>query len=122
MNQAGEVRAGANTSDLDKLLERILAKVPPLISLPKAGQKCPYTTKPRTFLVELVAPCERNGFKPPVKAIYKKSHRHAQRGTWLIPTENLFRYLLGLAEDSAQLFIETHNERTQDQRSPKAKA
>ena len=103
----------AHPSDVEQLLERVLTKVPPIIGLPKAGQKCPYTGKPRTFLVELIVPCERNGFKPPVKAIYKKAHRHAQRGIWLIPSENLFRYLLGLAEDSAQVFVETRKERAQ---------
>jgi hypothetical protein len=117
INDLGKAPAAAISPDLDKVLEGILAKVPPLLSLPKAGQKCPYTTKSRTFLVELVAPCERNGFKPPVKAIYKKSHRHAQRGTWLIPSENLFRYLLGLAEDSVRVFINTREERTHSQGS-----
>jgi hypothetical protein len=120
-NGAGEAPAASTISpDLDKILERILTKVPPILSLPKAGQKCPYTGKPRTFLAELVAPCERNGFKPPVKAIYKKSHRHAQRGVWLIPAENLFRYLLGLSEGSVQVFMDTREERTRNQGSSTA--
>ena len=113
INDAGEATPIASQSDQERVLEHILARVPPVISLPKAGQKCPYTTKPRTFLVELIAPCKRNGFKPPVKAIYKKAHRHAQRGIWLIPSENLFRYLLDLAQGSAQVFNETREERTQ---------
>lgn len=57
-------------------------------------------------MVELVAPTKRNGGKPPVKAIYHKTNRYAQRGTWLIPSENLFRVLLTQAENSVQDFDE----------------
>jgi hypothetical protein len=63
-------------------------------------------------MMELIAPGERNNSKPPVKAIYKKSHKHAQRGQWLIPAENLFRYLLGLAAQSNETFVETAQART----------
>lgn len=84
--------------ELEAQLARILARVPPILKLPKPKQRCFYCNQSRTGLRELVAPCERNGFKPPVKAIYRRSHKHAVRGQWLIPAENLFRYLLGLAE------------------------
>jgi len=101
------------TSELERQLERILARVPPLLTLPKPKTRCPYTNESRTSLVELIAPCERNNFKPPVKAIYKRAHRFAQRGQWLIPAENLFRYLLGLADHSAEDYMETAKTRTE---------
>lgn len=76
-------------------LARILAKVPPILRLPKAGTRCPYTQLSRTGLSELVTPTRRNGGKPPVQARYQRAHRYAVRGVWLIPAEPLFRYLLG---------------------------
>jgi hypothetical protein len=105
------VRKGAD--DLEAQLARILARVPPIIILPKPKQKCPYTVQSRTSLLELVAPCERNGHKPPVRAIYRRSHKHAVRGRWLIPAENLFRYLLGLSEGSNDAYLTLAAERKQ---------
>jgi hypothetical protein len=96
-----------NDPELEQQLEAILARVPPIIRLPPPRGRCPYTGKSRTALVELIAPCERNGFKPAIQAIYEKSHRHAQRGTWSIPSATLFRYLLSLTGDSAQRYVET---------------
>jgi hypothetical protein len=61
--------------------------------------------------LELIAPCQRNDFKPPVKAIYRRSHKHAVRGRWLIPAEPLFRYLLSLSEDSAAVYQHLAQER-----------
>jgi hypothetical protein len=78
----------------EALLARILAQVPPIIRLPKPGTRCPYSQLSRTALSELVVPTARNRGKPPVLAIHHRSHRYAQRGIWLIPAENLFRYLL----------------------------
>lgn len=94
-------------SEWEQQLERILARVPPLITLPRPKERCPFSSKSRTGLLELVAPCERNNFKPPVRAIYKRAHKFAQRGQWLIPSENLFRYLLGLTETSTEEFLKT---------------
>lgn len=102
-------------------LERILARVPPLIKLPKPKTRCPYSNESRTGLVELIAPCERNNFKPPVRAIYKRAHKYAQRGQWLIPTENLFSYLLGLAETSADEYLETARARARAKQEKGAK-
>lgn len=99
--------------DLEAQLARILARVPPIITLPKPKQKCPYTAQSRTSLLELVAPCERNGHKPPVRAIYRRSHKHAVRGRWLIPAENLFRYLLSLEADSVAAYSQLAAERKQ---------
>ena len=86
-------------------LERILARVPPIFRLPPPKARCPYSGLSRTGLLELIAPCERNGFKPPVRAIYRKSHRFAQRGVWQILAEPLFRHLLSAAEHSAEDYI-----------------
>ena len=94
-------------SDFERLLDRIMHGVPPFIGLPKPKDRCPWTSKSRTGLLELIAPCERNGFKPPVQAIYKKAHKHARRGQWLIPTEALFRYLLGLSASSTEEYLAT---------------
>lgn len=99
--------------DLEAQLARILARVPPIITLPKPKQKCPYTAQSRTALLELVAPGERNGHKPPVRAIYRRSHKHAVRGRWLIPAENLFRYLLSLEADSVAAYSQLAAERKQ---------
>jgi hypothetical protein len=97
--------------ELESAVQRVLARVPPIITLPRAKQRCPYTGQSRTSLLELVAPCDRNGHRPPVKAIYRRSHKYAVRGRWLIPAENLFRYLLSLAEDSAETYSKLAVER-----------
>lgn len=99
--------------DLDAQLDRILARVPPIITLPKPKQKCPFTGQSRTSLLELIGPCDRNGHKPPVRAIYRRSHKNAVRGRWLIPAENLFRYLLSLEADSVAAYSQLAAERKQ---------
>ena len=96
---------------LEEQLARILAKVPPILRLPPPGARCPYSQLSRTGLSELVTPTARNGGKPPVQAIYQRAHRYAQRGIWLIPAENLFRYLLGRAESSVAEFSRAEEER-----------
>jgi hypothetical protein len=108
---------GADENEIQ--LERILDRVPPLLTLPKPKTRCPYSNESRTGLVELIAPCKRNNFKPPVKAIYKRAHKHAQRGQWLIPAENLFRYLLGLAETSTDEYLETFKARAEAKQTKK---
>ena len=88
-------------------LARLLERVPALLRLPAPKARCPHTGLSRSGMVELVVPTKRNGGNPPVKAVYRKTNRHAQRGTWLIPSENLFRVLLTQAENSIQDFNET---------------
>ena len=90
----------------EEQLARILVGVPKFIRLPKASTRCQYTQLSRTALNELVAPTKRNGGKPPVQAVYQRVHRYAQRGTWLIPAENLFRYLLSLSASSVEEYQE----------------
>lgn len=108
------------TAEIEAQLERILGRVPPLIVLPKPKERCPYSSRSRTGLLELIAPCQRNNFKPPVRAIYKRAHKHAQRGQWLIPSENLFRFLFGLAETSADEYLETTKARAAARQEGKA--
>ncbi|HWN96911.1 MAG TPA: hypothetical protein VNT99_17920 [Methylomirabilota bacterium] len=102
---------------LEGELEHVLKRCPPFLTLPKALTRCPFSNLSRTGLVELIAPGPRNNFKPPVKAIYKKAHKHAQRGQWLIPAETLFRYLLGLTEDSTATFMATAKIRSDSQKT-----
>lgn len=108
------VQAANCADNLEMELQRILKRVPPIITLPQPKERCPYTSQSRTSMLELVAPCERNGFTPPVRAIYRRSHKHAVRGRWLIPSENLFRYLLGLSAGSADAYRKMAAERKQN--------
>ena len=62
-------------------------------------------------MVELIAPVERNGYRPPVAATYLKRNERARRGIWLIPSENLFRYLLGLEVKSLESYAEMQRNR-----------
>lgn len=99
---------------LEEQLARSLANVPSFIRLPQAGTRCPHTQLSRTALNELVAPTKRNAGKPPVQAVYQRAHRYAQRGTWLIPSENLFRYLLGLSSSSMEEYTKASDLRVPD--------
>lgn len=102
---------------LEAQLARILTRVPPILTLPKPKTRCPWTGESRTGLAELVTPCDRNGFKPPVRAIYKRAHTRARRGQWLIPAENLFRYLLTLAEHSEEHYLAAAEARIEAKRA-----
>ena len=97
-----DVALPLETAALEAQLARILAKVPPILRLPPPGTRCPFSQLSRTGLSELVTPTARNGGKPPVQAIYQRAHKYAQRGVWLIPAENLFRYLLSLGASSVE--------------------
>ena len=105
------VSNGANDHELEAQLDRLLGRIPAIITLPKPKQKCPYTGQSRTALLEMVAPSEKNGGKPPVRASYRRSHKHATRGRWLIPAENLFRYILSLESESVAAYSELAAER-----------
>lgn len=84
-------------AELEVQLAGVLGRVPPLIRLPRPKQRCPYSSLSRSGFYEIVAPCRRNNFKPPVPGNYLKSNPRAQRGIWLVSSERLFRFLLGLA-------------------------
>jgi hypothetical protein len=97
---------------LEEQLARILARIPPILRLPLQGDRCPYSQLCRTGLTELVTPTARNGGNPPVQAIYQRAHRYAQRRVWLIPAENLFRYLLTLGASSLKEYQKADGLRT----------
>jgi hypothetical protein len=67
-------------------------KLPVWIRLPRPGDRCPFTGLSRSFLAELVRPCERNGYKPPVEA--KKIDRNgSNRGVLLVNLKSLLDYI-----------------------------
>lgn len=71
------------------------------LRLPRPGARCPVSNLSRSTLAELVRPCPRNGYAPPVEARVLK-RRDARRGVLLISRESLLGYLSGLpAPDSA---------------------
>ena len=91
--------------NLEAQLAQILSTVPPIIRLPAPGKRCRYTQLSRSAMAELIAPTRRNNRRPPVRAAYHRAHQHAQRGVWLIPAENLFRYLLALMDSSVEDYL-----------------
>jgi hypothetical protein len=62
------------------------------IRLPRPGTRCPVTGLSRSTLAELVRPCPRNDYRPPVEARVLK-RRGAMRGVLLISRESLLGYL-----------------------------
>ena len=82
------------SADVELQLENILRRVPPIIRLPRPKERCPYTGLSRTGLVELVSPCQRNGYRPPVPVAPLKRNERVRRGVYLIPAERIFRHLL----------------------------
>ena len=98
-------------SPLEEQLTRILQQVPPFLRLPAPGTRCPYSNLSRTGLVELIAPVERNGFRPPVVATYLKRNERARRGIWLIPSENLFRHLLSATRKAKESYAQMQRSR-----------
>ena len=65
------------------------------LRLPRPGDRCPVSGLSRSTLVELVRPCDRNDFQPPVEARHLK-RRGNNRGVLLISRESLLRFLDGL--------------------------
>ena len=62
------------------------------LRLPRPSSRCPVSNLSRSTLAELVRPCPRNDFKPPVEARLLK-RRDARRGVLLISRESLLGYL-----------------------------
>ena len=62
------------------------------LRLPRPGSRCPVTNLSRSTLNELVRPCPRNGYAPPVEARLLK-RLDSRRGVVLISRESLLRYL-----------------------------
>ncbi len=69
---------------------------PEFIRLPRPKTRCPYTGLARTTLDELVVPCHRNSFRPPVKSKVLKQPT-AIRGIRLVHFRSLLDYLEGLS-------------------------
>ena len=74
--------------------------VPEFIRLPKTGTRDPLTSNSRSTLNSMILPTKANGFRPPVKSIVLKSHKHAARGVRMIVVSSLLAYLHGLPSDS----------------------
>lgn len=62
------------------------------LRLPRPGERCPVSALSRSGLVELVRPCERNGYCPPVAARHLR-RKGSQRGVVLIEVASLRAYL-----------------------------
>ena len=62
------------------------------IRLPRAGTKCEVSGLSRSTLAELVRPCERNGFRPPVEARMLR-RKGSSRGVLLINRAALLEFL-----------------------------
>ena len=62
------------------------------LRLPRPGTRCPVSNLSRSTLAELVRPCARNNFSPPVAARVLK-RRDARRGVLLVSRESLLGYL-----------------------------
>jgi hypothetical protein len=64
------------------------------IRLPRPGNRCPLTGLSRSTLAELVRPCERNAYAPPVESRLLK-RKHAARGVLLINRASLLAFIDG---------------------------
>jgi len=65
------------------------------LRLPRPGARCQITGLSRSSLAELVRPCPRNDFSPPVEARLLK-RRDARRGVLLINKASLLAFLTDL--------------------------
>ena len=62
------------------------------IRLPRPGTRCPVSGLSRSSLAELVRPCPRNDYRPPVEARVLK-RRGAMRGVLLVSRAALLAYI-----------------------------
>lgn len=72
------------------------------LRLPRPGDRCPISGLSRSTLSELVRPCARNNFAPPVAARLLK-RRDARRGVLLVSRESLLGYLSDLPAPAATI-------------------
>lgn len=69
-----------------------LENLPIWIRLPQPSQRCPLTGLSRSYLVELIKPCQRNNRMPPVES--KQIVRNgAARGVILINFKSLINFI-----------------------------
>ena len=71
---------------------------PEWLRMPKSPEPCKYTGLTRSTLYNLSAPCEHNGYNPPVRSVTLR-RRGMQRGVRLICYESLMQYLSSLPND-----------------------
>lgn len=84
------------------------------LRLCRPGERCPVSGLSRSTLAELVRPCERNDYCPPVESRLLK-RKGAQRGVLLISKHSLLAYIDGqpaptradLADEARQTSNET---------------
>jgi hypothetical protein len=62
------------------------------LRLCRPGERCPVSGLSRSTLAELVRPCERNGYRPPVESRLLK-RKGAARGVLLISKQSLLDYI-----------------------------
>lgn len=65
------------------------------IRLPRPGTRCPVSGLSRSSLAELVRPCARNGYRPPVEARMLR-RKGSTRGVLLVSRPALVEYLNAL--------------------------
>ena len=70
------------------------------VRLPSPRTRCAITGLSRSSMAELVRPCMRNNWQPPVDAVLLKK-RHANRGCLLINKASLLAYLSELPRPTA---------------------
>ena len=76
-------------------------QLPEFVKMPSTRGVEFYTGLRRGSLNQLVLPCEKNGYKPPVKSISLRKPGNA-RGTRLIVLASLLDYLRQLQRDQAK--------------------
>lgn len=72
------------------------ALLPSYIRLPRSGTRDPLSGLSRSALNALILPTRDNSFRPRVKSVVHKAHKHATRGTRLIVVASLLDYLRSL--------------------------
>lgn len=72
------------------------------IRLPRPGERCPVSGLSRSTLAELVRPCARNDFRPPVEARLLR-RRGASRGVALVSRASLLAFLNSLPRPLAHV-------------------
>jgi hypothetical protein len=83
-------------SEQEELME------PRFIRLPKTGERCPWTGLSRSKMNQLILPCSRNNYLPPVESCSLKP-AGAARGARLVLFESLMDYLEQKTEKALSL-------------------
>jgi hypothetical protein len=65
---------------------------PEFLRLPPPGRKCPLSGLSRSYLNQLILPCQLNGFRPPVRSFVLRK-RGAKTGVRLIDYASLRAFI-----------------------------